>query len=435
MNKKIFPVVFLIMLFFAGIIALTQELDFFAPAHNRAVDSSPDWIKPARWFRSNAGGMALEEVQSRLVALRFEYALAIVSARDDELPDFLSAYYERDYRLEIRVLYRNSEQVRTQWLFRDINNVTRLNAVFLHNDDSQIEFENIELIVPQEHEKTYDEDMTEIFDHIDTAEIYENELHEIDDGNEQERTAKIDIYIENKTGFIEIFNEKSVLTAEYRFHENGQKNKTEYEVKDNLLISAIFMNMEGNTAGEYTKIYADFYRYNRSFSLRMIERVFYKDIQADYKQNIINFKGRILDSVNEIFLVTERLNLYPEYFGNVLIHSDSKMIYETDDRGRIIAQTLYDEENNIIWVIRNTWSGDRIVSTNKKEGDSVLLAEFQYNSAGDRILERNYKDGMLERVVRTDGKIDIEELYMDNVLVLRAVWDDGIMVSETRVTD
>jgi hypothetical protein len=131
--------------------------------------------------------------------------------------------------------------------------------------------------------------------------------------------------------------------------------------------------------------------------------------------------------------VSERVNSYPEFFGEVIIQENDKIVYVTDERGTILSQTLYDEKNNIVWVITNTWLNDRIISTSKKEGNTVYLAEFEYDSDRNRITERNYKNGMLERVVRTQGNTDIEELYINNVLVLRAVWEDGRKISETRV--
>lgn len=374
MNKKIIPFFILVLLLSAGIIALTQESDLLIPDIGDFKEEQPGLTIPSRWFKSNAAGMALEETPSKLAALRSEYALEIISARDDEILDFLLPYYDSGYNPEIRVLYRNSEQSRTQWLFRDENSITRLNAVFVNTEIS-----------------------------------------------------------ENKNGFIEIFDENSVLTEEYRFYENGGRIKTEYELKENLLISAAYFLSDNS--GDYAKVYEDFYRYNRALSLRSIERIYIKDVQVSYDRININFPIRIMDTINNSFFITERINLYPDFFGDVFIASDSRMIFDTDERGRILKQTLYDDEDNIIFIIVNTWANNRIVSTNKTEGDTVLLSEFQYNSSGDRILERNYKNGALERLVRTEGNTETEELFINNILVLRAVWEDGIMTSETRITN
>ena len=390
MIKKYFPVVTLILLLLVGIIALTQELEIFQPENNYELQEEEylniiayDPKMPARWFRSNTGGMALEEIQSRLVALRNEFALSVESAYSDELPWYLFNYYNDEFHIEVRTLYKNTEQIRTQWIFRDINNNTRLNAVFL-----EIESET----------------------NLD----YDNEIVK---------------------GFIEVYNEDSYLITEYRYFENGSINKNVNEYNNNLLIRTTFSKNDPEAAAEiFNNEYADLYRYNRSLSLRSIERFFYKDMQMSPEEMTrIVFPRRILDSVNDKLFISERLNIYPDFFGDVFVKRNSKMIFETDERGRIHRQTLYDEEDNVIWLVRNTWSNNRIVSTTKTEGETLLLAEYTYNAAGDRITERNLKNGVLERVVRAEGSMEIEELYMNNIVVMRAIWEDGRKISETRI--
>jgi hypothetical protein len=68
-----------------------------------------------------------------------------------------------------------------------------------------------------------------------------------------------------------------------------------------------------------------------------------------------------------------------------------------------------------------------------KSGDDERLTEYEYDSAGDRMLERNFNRGILERTVRSTGNRDIEELYMNGRIVLRAVWEDGRKISEERI--
>ena len=387
MNKKIIPIVFLVLLFLIGIIALTQELDVFFPGFNEEEPQgffTEQALSPPRWFRSNAGGMALEEIASQLVALRNEYALAIAFAHYDELPEYLLPYYDENYLIETRMLYKNGEQIRTQWLFRNIEGVTRLNSVFLEP--------------------------------------------EISDEEEQADN------IINRKGFIEIFDGRSFLTSEYSFLENGRINRIDYTFNDNLLINAAVSFRENNE--EYIRSFSDFYRYNRTLSLRSIERVFYEDMETQHIDPVlVVFPRRVMDATNEEFVVSERFNVYPAFFGEIFAHADSRIIYETDERGRILSQTLFDEAGEILWVISNTWQGNRIVSTSKTEGGTVFLAEFEYNSGGDRILERNSRDGIIERLVRTEGNFEIEELYLNGVVVLRAVWEDGEKISETRVAN
>jgi len=437
--KNIIPVVILFLILFAVFYALTDEIDLVLPVFTSVEEKPPaaqeeieidvyqidkdrdmpSWAKPARWFRSNPGGMALEEMKSRYAALRNEYALAINYAHSDELPDYLVPYYNENHILEVRILYRKGEQLRTQWIFRDENRATRLNAVFLE---------------PNKEEPFVREEIIETDD--ETAQIAEAEIEpepETEDNIEMEiETPVILADVKSKSGFLEIFNEDSFLTEEYRYFENGGISKIEYFLKENLLIKAVYKEWNNKNSGEYITLYTDNYFYNRSLSLRNIERVFLNGQKLSDPVRVA-FPRRIMDLADTGIFVRERLNVYPDFFGDVYVSKGSRMIFDTDNRGRIMSQILYNSEDKVIWAIHNTWQNNRIVSSVKTEGDTVFLAEFAYNSNGDKVLERNSKNGVLERVVRAEGNAEIEELYMDSAIVLRAVWEDGRKISETWV--
>ena len=402
MSKKIVTAGFIVLLLFASLIALTQESDDFdPPAKNESALSetdkeaeyaddflsaselereTPEWVKPARWFRSNSGGMALEEVPSRFSALRNEYALVVDFTAPEELPSSLLPYYEGSYFIEIRKLYEQGQEARTQWIFRDKNGTTRLIAAFSQSSDDE--------------EKN------------------------------------------NRNGFIEIFDENALLLSDYRFLDDAVINKTEYRYKDGIFISAhVFLREENESGGEFVEAYADFLRYNRSSFLRSVERVFYREgkiSQAD-DSVLVAFPHNIVEAARNNFFISEKLYSYPEFFGDITAGENYRIVSATDERGRVLTQTLYDKEDNIIWFINNTWQGDRIVSTGKTQGGIEILAEYEYDSGGNRILERNFRNGILERLVITEGNKDIEQLYMNNAVVLQAVWEDGRKISETRI--
>jgi len=506
-SKKIIPVIILVLILFAGILALTDELDMLLPELEQYDDDffgfesddgsgfgvyreMPQWAKPARWFRSNSGGMALEEMQSSFTALRQKYALAVDFVHRDELPDYLISYYKEEYLLEVRILYKDGVQQRTQWIFRDEKGNTRLNAVFLEPASESIVMEdfsavqdNAALPVSEEgkeeikieeanaareevhsaHEETNAtrEEVHSVRGEVPAAQEEANAAHkevsaaheeiinaveitqeeeieseiEINTENETAAADRLDfpLDVKNKKGFLELFNEESFLTSEFWYYENGRIARTDYSLNENLLIKAEYKewNVKENE-GEYKNLYTDYYRYNRSLSLRNIERVFHADTQISDPVRVA-FPRRIMDAAQSGIFISERLNIYPEYFGDVYVDIDSKMVFDTDNRGRIMSQTLYGSDGEVIWSIANIWQNNRIVSSVKTEGDTVLLAEFAYNSNGDMILERNSRDGVLERVVKTEGKSEIEELYMNNAIVLRAVWENGRKISETRV--
>ena len=435
MSKKLIKTITFTLLLLAGIIAVTQETDDFIPGPQSepalhedfsSIEISsgefemareiPEWVKPARWFRSNSGGMALEEIQSQFAALRNKYALVIDYIDNEELPEYLSPYYNSDYFIEIRKLYENGEESRTQWIFKDKNGTTRLIAVFVEPETEEITHE-------------------EIFDETENDDTDVIVLESMDDDNEE-------IILENKekqrNGFIEIFDENSFILSEFRFFDDGGISKTEYNYKDGIIISVhVFTWEENDKESEYIETFVDFYRYNRSSFLRAVERVFYTDRQISTADNsvLISFPNNILDAAKNSYFMGEKLNSYPDFFGYIAAEKDSKIIFTTDERGRILTQTLYDDGEDIVWVIRNIWQDDRIVSIEKEEGDTVLLAQYEYDSDGNRILERNLRNGILERLVRTEDSKDIELLYINNVAVLQAVWEDGRKISETRIVN
>ncbi|MCL2181434.1 MAG: hypothetical protein FWB83_09945 [Treponema sp.] len=416
-NKKVFFIVIIVMLFFAGIIALTQEVDLLLPLtenpqsddqiNSTQAQMAAHLSKQDKWFKSNAGGMALEETQSRLTALRGQYALLIKTAGPGDIPDHLIPFYTDTYFPENRILFKNGQQARSQWIFRDRRGTTRLNAVIADPPASR------------------NNDTT-------NRSVISTELEE--ESENRAVTAGTDRRIFNK-GFIEIFDENSYLTEEYSFFENGEIRKINHNYNNGLLISSAVMLRVNEEENEYVNVYTDYYRYNRSSSLRNIERVFHLNAQnvSLREPEMISFPRHVMDAVNEKFMETERVNLYPDFFGDANVKTDEKIIFETDERGRIFTQVFHDEKDDVIWTITNTWFNDRIVSTVKEEGGVVYAAEFDYDQNGNRVEERNHRNGVLERVVRTEGNLDIEELYLNGAAVLRVIWEDGRKISETRL--
>ena len=406
MNKKIVLAVIAFLLFFAGLIAVTQEtqsrVNIPANARPAPVDkadeivsdtnvssykTAPDWVKPARWFKSNQSGMILEEIPERNTALNNEYALNVYYTQKNKLPEIIFPFYSNDFYIEVRVLYKNGNVTRTQWIFRDIKGSTRFLAVFAEPSKSAS---------PQDNEKKH------------------------------------------LSGFMEIYDENSFITSEYRFSDDGSRNRIDYKYNNGMLISAAVFSWEEEAAGgAYREDYADFLRYNRALFLRYVERVFYKEKQISLADEPLRFSfpRQLKDAANPQNLVGEKVNSYPEFFGDITVQKNEKIVFTTDERSGILSQTLYDDKGNVVWVIRNTWLNGRIISTLKTENNTEFFAEYEYDSGGNRVQERNYKNGILERVVRTEGDTDIEDLYFNNAVVLRAVWKDGRKISETRVNN
>lgn len=409
-------ILFFLMLVFAGVLALTSEKDEEAQAglaaepedeaasEDAAEEMLPSWQPPGppRWFRSNAGGMALEEIPSRLAALRNRYALVIDYVSADELDPLLAPFYSENFSIEIRVLFERREELRRQWLFLDEAGNVRVNGVFTKTfDDAQVR---------------YDEESAPDDEDGDT---------QIADGESPDADAAI-------PGFIEIFNAQGRIVEDHWFTEDGEETLTVYSYNSSLLIKAETKKKKtAEPKRAYRLMYTDNYRYNRSYSLRNVERFYHEAAEAEPIRLV--FPGRVLDAAYDLDFISEKLSHSSDFFGDHSAGAGYSMIYDTDSRGRILSQTMLDENGEAVWAIQNTWLGDRIVSIMKTEGDEVLVTEYDYDSAGARVAQRDIRDGVLERQVLINGDRETEELFLNGAVVLRAYWEDGRKISEERV--
>ena len=457
--KKFSPFIplalFLLLLLFAGILAITQEseedsgldeitgeemtFDFWGDGEG---EFPGEWISPGppRWFRSNAGGMMLEEVPSRLAALRNKYALVVDYAAPSELEPRLRSFYRAGYDIEIHVLYDEKEESRRRWLFRDGAGITRLNAVFSPPSGEQPEETDIAAKFTEEEsveeEFIEDEFIEEESEEIALTEepLTDDELTETalsDDAMPDIPPPVISLIKESalQVGFIEIFNEKAQLIEDRWLFDDGSEILVTYFHNEGLLIKA---ETEEKIPGEeFRTLYVDDYRYNRSFSLRYVERVYHERIRLDPVR--LTFPGRVLDAASDRRFFNDKLPFGSDFMGSFLVEEGFRILYETDDRGRILTQTMVNSKNETVWVIKNTWSGDRIIVMVKTEGEDEKITEYEFDDARDRVVQRDIHNGVLERVVSTEGGKETEELYLDGILVLRAYWEDGKKISEERV--
>jgi len=448
LKPALIPVVFLLVFFLAaGFFAITQETgNADNPKHGDSEGDSlsledeekgiePELIpaSPPRWFRSNAGGMALEEIPSRLGALRNKYALVIDYVAPDELDPRLAPFYKDEYIIEIRILYIERKESRKQWLFRDEAGNTRVNAVF-----RLIEGEGE--VIPDEPEPgepilAGDETDIEIADTegAPSGADTEEASTEISSGEEAVAEAADAApgakhpEIRTPSGFIEVYNEKSQIVMDYSLFVDGAEILTEYVYKESALIRAETRTKDPD-AVEYRKTHTDTYRYNRSYSLRNVERVFHESSLEPVR---LVFPGRVL--AYEKDFLKEKLTLVSDFFGSHLVDADYRIVYDTDSKGRVLGETLYNGNNEVVWTMKNTWVGDRITAILKIEGEERKLTEYDYDASGKRIAERDIRNGILERQVLINGAKETEELYLDGVVVLRAFWEDGRKISEERV--
>jgi YD repeat-containing protein len=321
--------------------------------------------------------MTLEEIPSRLGALRYEYALVIDYVTTDELDSRLLPFYKDGYAIEIRVLYHNKEETRRQWLFLDKTGNITVNAAFPLTTD--------------EHE-------------------------------EQDSAAP--------AGFIEVYNEEGRIVRDYSLFDNGAQTLTGYFYNEGVLVRAETREKAAD-AVEYKKTYTDSYMYNRSYSLRRVERVFHEDTGVEPVSLV--FPGRVLDAAREKDFMKEKLIITSDFLDIQTAEAGSRMVFDTDSKGRTLGETLYNGRNEVVWTVKNTWVGDRVTAILKIEGNERKLTEYDYDDSGNRIAQRDIHNGVLERQVFINGNKETEELYINGVVALRAYWEDGRKISEERI--
>jgi len=447
---KFLPIALVVIfLLFVGFMAITQEAEEDSVLDDMPLDDMladfqeyetgeeplPEWIPPGppRWFRSNAGGMTLEEVSSRLTALRNTYALVIDYVAPNELEPRLLPFYHSDYTIEIRILYEQREESRKQWLFRDEAGVIRLNAVFIQRSDDVSDEVSIGMSDNVSDDVSDDIaglEESDIKNELIEDELIENELSEADAIPEPDPSvAGLNRETALSAGFIEVFNEQSRIIEDHWLFSDDSEYLITYSYNENTLIRA--ETKEKSPIGELRAMYVDDYRYNRSNSLRHVERVYHGELKLDPVRLV--FPGRVLDAATDKSFFADKLPYGSDYMGSFLVGEDFRILYDTDSRGRILTQTLVNNKDETVWVIKNTWSGDRIVTMVKTEGEDEKITEYEYNDAMDRVVQRDLHNGVLERVVYIEGEKETEELYLDGILALRAYWEDGKKISEERI--
>ncbi|MDR2631102.1 MAG: hypothetical protein LBC60_09285 [Spirochaetaceae bacterium] len=346
----------------------------------------------ADWYISNAAGMALEPAFSRL-ALREKYALSVETVQASELPPQIRGYYNAAFRIERRILYENGTESRRQWIFRDGGGRTRLNAV---------------LIPPAE---TVAGEAT-----LDSGE---------EAGDEADDTSL------GPPGFIEIYNGDNLMVEEHRLYHDGSDEIITYIYNHRILIrtEARLKIPPSDEEEEVTEaLWTDYYRYSRFSSLRGINRVYHSDVPTTRLQ----FPHMVLDVGRPGNFIRPNDAYSSIFLQDVFINRGDRVVYTTDSRGRILTETRRDEAGEIIGEIKNTWSetNNKIESVHWTAGEDDRLIEYAYNDEGDRIEERNYNKGVLERTVRLEGSREVETLYMQGRPVLRAIWEEGRKISE-----
>jgi YD repeat-containing protein len=372
-KRPFLPVFFLVLSAAAGNLVFAQE------------SSSGE----TRWYRSNSSGMLLEMIPSRAAALRNDYSLSARSAQYREIPEFLLPYYNNSYSTELRILYNDGEINRRQWIFRDETGTTRLTA---SGGGSRFAARGAGALSSRE---------------------------------------------DSSSGIIEIRNRAGDVTREIQLEDDLSEWDYRYTYRDGILVSAEiwFKAAPPNETEEGAVVitpvsalsYTDNYRYTRSGSLRAIDRTLH---EGAAEQQRIAFPrlgpGATPPAEEELISYTS---------GHLIGNENpegSAINYNYDSRGRVQSEIWRDENGVVVGELTNTWSGDRLLSVKWKTADEDSLTEYEYDAKGDRVVERNFSHGVLERIVINQDGMEIEDIFINGVLMLRAYWENGQKIREER---
>jgi hypothetical protein len=365
--------------------------------------------------------MALERA-FRALALRGKYALAVDALEPDALPGLLRAYYVPGYQVELHILYEQGKVSRRRWLFKDGRNRVRVVAAF--NAAAPLE-------------ETGAAAETGPDEPLEPAEAAESEGAEPLEAAEGAETTEPEP--PDHAGLIEIYTDQGLLLEDHHIDPDGTDRFIRYQYSAAFLIRAetrIKRPGNGEAAETIEDYCTDYYRYSRSNALRSVERVFHKPEGADPGEGPqrLRFPHSILGIGENKDFVSPVSAYSAGFLQDSVMEAGHRIVYTTDERGRVLMETWKDESGDTLGVLRNTWSGNRIASIHWKSGEDERLTEYEYNADGDRIVERNYNRGVLERAVRREGEREVEELYIEGKAALRAVWEQGRKITEERIS-
>ncbi|MCL2093979.1 MAG: hypothetical protein FWH12_07265 [Treponema sp.] len=336
------------------------------------------------WYRSNRSGMALELNPSPMAALRNQYALSIETIEPSQhlliIPEILLPYYDISYEVERRQLYQDGEEFRDQWIFREEGGLVRITssgnrALFFGGEDSPL-------------------------------------------------------------GFIEVRNEEGSVTAEIRYEEDASQWAYYYSYADNLLLSSETWYSpppedEGDASQDFVLLTRDLYRYSRSGSLRAIDRNLAEGA-GDLISRLSFPQAGMGFSFGDDFLV-RGFGYSSDFMFHLRGYDGAQISYTLDSRGRVLHELWRNPEGEFLGELNNIWSDDRLMSIIWTAPGQERIVEFDYDREGNRIAERNFNQGVLERLVISHDDSDTEEIYMNGILILRAYWEGGLKVAEERI--
>jgi hypothetical protein len=200
-----------------------------------------------------------------------------------------------------------------------------------------------------------------------------------------------------------------------------------------VAIPAFYVAVTGREAG---MLWTDSYRYSRTNMIRAIERTYAAAASEKDKNERLSFPRFVLGSKADKEFVAPGSSLSSSFLLapiNNVAAAVAQTTYTLDTKQRILTELRRDEEGEIIGELTNLWKNDRIEQVSWKAQGDERIVQFGYNRKGDRISEKDYRNGILERTVEMLDGDEIETLYLNEVPLLRAVWREGKKISEERL--
>jgi hypothetical protein len=361
---------------------------------------------PIRWYRSNASGLEIELIPSRLAAMRNEYCVSVEVIGQQRLPGIIPrnivSYYTEGYSVEFKVLYENSKEIRRQWIFRDSSGLGRLAA-------------------------------------SGTADFFSSVIRRGDESEDPDEVK----------GYIEVRNSEGYVTREFQYDEDLSEWDFRYYYREGILLRAETwlkgppppavveskgereaLTVAARKEPVFECLFTDYYRYSRSGSLRAIDRTIH---ERAGERTRVGFPA-LSPRVSQAHELATQAGIYTTaYFLGAGNLEGLSIVYSLDNRGRILSEISRNKEGKIVGELKNDWSGDRLQSVVWKSGDDDRRIEFEYDKDKNPLVERNFRKGVLERIVTIDGDDEVEEIFMNGILILRAYWEKGLKISEERV--
>jgi hypothetical protein len=409
--------------------------------------------------------MLLEET-FKTKALRSNYSVSVQNIRPEKVPQEIRKYYSVPWTVECRILYESGKRLRTQWVFQDAAKVSLFIAVIGNDGSGFIEWFNDKGFVQEEQrldadgsgyfisytyrdqyllkaeatlveavkkpdgdkvkndkDKTKEEEQKKQTPETEKT-VSQTDTKDASPQNEAAETSDTEAVSEQKAAQNANAAEQKPPPPQPKASERARKTEGP------AAFPAFFVAVTGK---EGEKLWTDNYRYTRSLGLRAIERV-YHNPKAEQKFARTTFPRVVPDdSPRKKDFVSPAIPFSSDFLRDIYKDGAVKINYNTDSRRRIVNEMRFDGEDKLLGEFNNIWEGDRLSKVTWKGDGEERVIEFRYNRSGERISERDYRNGVLERSVTINKDEEIEELYLSGETALRAIWKDGKKISEERL--